>query len=68
MSIGMRPTVNGTYRTIEAHIFDFDRNLYDKEITVEFIEWIREQLKFETVDLMVEEIRRDEIQARKILS
>jgi riboflavin kinase/FMN adenylyltransferase len=68
MSIGMRPTVNGTHHTIEAHVFDFGRDLYDKEITVEFIEWIREERKFETVDLMVEEIRRDEIQARKILS
>ena len=68
MSIGMRPTVNGTHRTIEAHIFDFDRNLYDKEITVEFIEWIREQLKFETVDLMVEEIKNDEEKSRFILS
>lgn len=67
MNIGMRPTVNGTFRTIEAYIFDFNRDIYGHEITVEFIEWIREERKFETLDLMIEEIRRDEIKAREIL-
>src|SRR6185436_8341852 len=67
MSIGMRPTVNGTNRTIEAYIFDFNDDIYEKEITIGFIEWIREERKFETVDLMVEEIRRDESKARELL-
>ena len=68
MSIGLRPTVNGTHRTIEAYIFDFNQDIYDKEIVVEFIEWIREERKFETLDLMVEEIRKDEEKARLILT
>jgi riboflavin kinase/FMN adenylyltransferase len=68
MSIGMRPTVNGTHCTIEAYIFDFTGDLYEKKITVEFIERIREERKFETLDLMVEEIKRDEMKARNILS
>jgi riboflavin kinase/FMN adenylyltransferase len=56
----MRPTVNGTFRTIELYIFDFNRDIYGNEITVEFIEWIREERKFETLDLLVEEIRDEE--------
>ena len=67
MSIGMRPTVNGTHRTIEAYIFDFNNDIYGEEITVEFIEWIREERKFETLDLMVEEIKIDEQKARATL-
>jgi len=67
MNVGYRPTVNGTHHTIEVYIFDFSSDLYDQEITVQFIEFIREERKFETLDLMVEEIRRDEEKARKIL-
>jgi len=67
MNIGYRPTVNGTHRTIEVYIFDFTGDLYDQEINVEFVEFIREERKFETLDLMVEEIRRDEQTARRIL-
>ncbi len=66
-SIGYRPTVNGTHRTVEAFIFDFDGNIYNQKLTIEFVERIREEEQFETLDLMVEEIRRDEIKARKIL-
>lgn len=67
VSIGFRPTVNGTHHTIEAYIFDFDGDLYDREIAVQFIAYLREEIKFETVDLMIEEIKRDELRARKIL-
>ncbi|MFI5135626.1 MAG: bifunctional riboflavin kinase/FAD synthetase [Chitinophagales bacterium] len=67
MNIGYRPTVNGTHHTIEVYIFDFSSDLYEQEITVQFIEFIREEKKFETLDLMVEEIQRDEEIARKIL-
>ncbi|MEO5675424.1 MAG: bifunctional riboflavin kinase/FAD synthetase [Chitinophagales bacterium] len=68
MSIGMRPTVNGSHRTIETYIFDFAADLYEKVITVNFIGWIREEIKFESLDLMAEEIGRDVIRAKKILT
>ena len=68
MSIGYRPTVNGTHHTIEAFVFDFDGNLYDQQITVQFVQYIREERKFETVDFMIEEIRNDERIARQILT
>jgi riboflavin kinase/FMN adenylyltransferase len=68
MSIGFRPTVNGTHHTIEVYVFDYSADLYGQEIIVQFIEFIREERKFETVDLMIEEIRRDEEKARQILA
>ncbi len=68
LSIGMRPTINGTERTIEAYVFGFSGDLYDKKLTLHFIRWIREERKFDTLDLMVDEIRNDEIKARKILA
>lgn len=52
LNIGTRPTVNNNAdnRSIEVHILDFDGNLYDKEIELEFIKKIREEQKFGSVD------------------
>ncbi len=51
MNIGVRPTVSGEKeRRIEVNIFDFDANLYGYSITVEFIKWIREEKKFNSLD------------------
>jgi riboflavin kinase/FMN adenylyltransferase len=61
------PTVNGNDRTIEVYLFDFNRNIYDETINVEFVEWIREERKFETIDLMIEEIARDVKTAKELL-
>ncbi|MBA3647796.1 MAG: bifunctional riboflavin kinase/FAD synthetase [Chitinophagales bacterium] len=67
ISIGLRPTVNGKDRTIEAFLFDFTQDIYGKLLKVEFAEWIREERKFETIGLMTEAIRNDEEQAKQIL-
>ncbi|MBA2407327.1 MAG: bifunctional riboflavin kinase/FAD synthetase [Chitinophagales bacterium] len=58
-SIGFRPTVNGNHRTIEAYLFDFNKDIYDQLLKITFIEWIREERKFESVEKMVEEMKRD---------
>ncbi|MEO6165877.1 MAG: bifunctional riboflavin kinase/FAD synthetase [Chitinophagales bacterium] len=67
-SIGFRPTINGRHRTIEAYLFDFDGDLYDQQLKIEFIEWLRPELKFETVDLMILEIDKDVVRAKEILA
>lgn len=67
-SIGFRPTVNGRHRTVEAFLFDFERNLYDQQLKIEFVEWIRPEVKFETVDLMIAEIEKDVTLSKKILA
>lgn len=66
-SLGVRPTVNGTEPLLEAHLFDFDGDLYGKKIQVEFVAKLRDEEKFENLDAMVEQIDRDAAQAREIL-
>jgi len=58
-SIGFRPTVNGNHRTIEAFLFDFNRDIYDQLLRVTFVAWIREEQKFKSMEKLVEEMARD---------
>lgn len=67
-SIGFRPTINGTVRTIEAYIFDFNENIYDQQLKIIFIDRIREEKKFDTIDLMVKEIKVDVEKTKRILN
>ena len=67
-SLGIRPTVNGTEPLLEAHLFDFDGDLYGKRIEVEFVEKLRDEEKFPDLDAMVKQIDRDAQAARRILS
>ncbi|MDU1889207.1 MAG: riboflavin biosynthesis protein RibF [Dysgonomonas sp.] len=58
--IGNRPTLqNGNNISIEVNIFDFDGDLYNKELTVEFLEFIRPDEKFKDIETLKEHIRRD---------
>lgn len=66
-SLGVRPTVNGTEPLLEAHLFDFDGDLYGKRIQVEFVTKLRDEEKFDNLDAMVKQIDRDAAQAREIL-
>jgi riboflavin kinase / FMN adenylyltransferase len=66
-SLGIRPTVNGTEPLLEAHLFDFDGDLYGRRIDVEFVAKLRDEAKFADLDAMVRQIDRDAAQAREIL-
>ncbi|MGG7057654.1 bifunctional riboflavin kinase/FAD synthetase [Clostridium tertium] len=59
-SVGYNPTVNGKELTIETYILNFDEMIYGEEIKVYFVERIRDELKFDTLDELVEQIRKDE--------
>lgn len=67
-SLGTRPTVNGTVPLLEAHVFDFDGDLYGHEIEVQFIARLRDELRFDTLDELVQQMHRDAAAARAILS
>jgi riboflavin kinase/FMN adenylyltransferase len=59
-SIGVRPTVNKTNELrVETHIFDFDMDIYDEELIVEFIDFIRKEAKFNSFDELKEQIQKD---------
>lgn len=67
-NIGTRPAVGGGHWLLEAHMFDFDRNVYGQRLAVEFVAKLRNEEMFETLDLMVEQMNLDAAKARDILS
>ena len=67
-SFGTRPTVAGKEPLLEAHLFDFDGDLYGRRIEVEFVARLRDEEKFADLPALVEQMHRDAAQARAILS
>lgn len=67
-SLGTRPTVNGREPLLEAHLFDFDGDLYGRRLVVEFVAKLRDEVKFDDLDAMVEQIHRDAADARRLLA
>lgn len=59
MNIGFNPTVNGDVQSIEIHYFDFDKDIYNKSICVSILKRIRSEQKFESVDLLKEQLQID---------
>jgi riboflavin kinase / FMN adenylyltransferase len=69
MNVGTRPTIEDTITiSLEAHLFDFDKMIYDENITVELIQKMRDELKFNSFTELVEAIKNDEKVGREILS
>lgn len=64
-NIGMRPTVNGTEPICETHILDFSGNLYGKNVTVEFIKFIRGEQKFNSLDELSKQVNKDISEAKR---
>lgn len=66
-SLGTRPAVNGKELLLEAHVFDFDGDLYRKHLHVDFIAFLREERWFADLDALIAQMHRDAAQAREIL-
>ena len=66
-SLGTRPTVFGTEPLLEAHLFDFDGDLYGRRLRVEFVAKLRDEEKFEDLPALVRQMNIDAEQARKVL-
>lgn len=58
-SVGNNPTVNGIDLTIETYILDFNENIYNKEIKLYFIDKIRDEIKFNNIDELVNQLKKD---------
>jgi riboflavin kinase/FMN adenylyltransferase len=67
-SLGVRPTFDPPRELLEAYLFDFDADLYGRKIEVALHAFIREERKFDRVDALVEEMKRDEAAARRLLA
>lgn len=66
-NFGTRPTVGGVEPLLEAHLFDFDGDLYGRRIEVEFVAKLRDEEKFDDLPALVAQMDRDAAQAREIL-
>ncbi|GAB3306843.1 bifunctional riboflavin kinase/FMN adenylyltransferase [Hymenobacter tenuis] len=68
LNIGVRPTVGGNLaQTVEAHLLDFDGDLYDQPLTVQFVARLREEQKFDGLDALKEQLSLDAADARRHL-
>ena len=67
LNIGNRPTVDGTRKTVETHLFDFQGDLYNKLITVYFRAFIREEQKFENLEALKAQLTLDQKSAKSLL-
>ncbi|ASZ14315.1 bifunctional riboflavin kinase/FAD synthetase [Chitinophaga pendula] len=68
MSIGTRPTFDGEDLRLEAHIFDFDRDIYDQLLRVELVAYIRGNIKFDKIEALISQMNQDSLQARQLLA
>ena len=68
MSIGKNPTIERKGASIEVYFFDFNGDLYDQKLTIEFVQYLREEQKFATIDLLKKQLQDDETAARKAIA
>ena len=67
MSIGFRPTVDGKKRVIEVNIFDFNKEIYGQTLKVYVKKYLREEIKFESLEALVKQMDQDKTDSLKIL-
>lgn len=67
MNIGFRPTVDGKHQTIEVHLLDFQADLYGELIQVQLLHRLRDEQKFNSVNELFDQIKRDEKVARELI-
>ncbi|CAG4998605.1 Bifunctional riboflavin kinase/FMN adenylyltransferase [Dyadobacter sp. CECT 9275] len=63
LNIGVRPTVDGVNRTIEANLFEFDKEIYGEELTVNLLAYLRPEQKFSGLDALMKQIEADKLSA-----
>jgi riboflavin kinase / FMN adenylyltransferase len=68
MGIGMRPTISGTHRTIEVNLFDFDGDIYGRELRVFVVKFLRPELKFNSLDDLTLAMAQDKVDALAALA
>jgi riboflavin kinase/FMN adenylyltransferase len=67
LSIGIRPTFDNSGMIIpEVYLYDFNRDIYNKKISVKIIEWIRAEEKFPSAEALVEQMQKDKIKGLEI--
>jgi riboflavin kinase / FMN adenylyltransferase len=66
-SIGIRPTFGGGHRTVEVYVLDFDGDLYDQVLEVQFVKRLRPEMKFDGAQALITQMQNDVAAARQVL-
>lgn len=66
-NVGTRPTLNGQRSQLEVHLFEFDDQLYGRHIHVQFVHKLRNEKKFETFELLHQQIKQDALLAKQLM-
>lgn len=64
-NVGIRPTVGGTRTILEVHLFDFNREIYGRHVSVEFCKKLRDEKRFDNLDLLKQQIWKDAEEAKE---
>lgn len=67
-NLGRRPAVGGGDPLLEVHFFDFDEDIYGKRLDVQFVAKLRDEANFDSLEALVEQMKKDETAAREILA
>jgi len=65
--IGSRPTINGVSRNIEVNIFEFDQDIYNRQVQMEFHFFMRGDIKFSSLDALKDQLAKDKVEAQRLL-
>ncbi|QZE13388.1 bifunctional riboflavin kinase/FAD synthetase [Halosquirtibacter laminarini] len=70
LNIGIRPTLNEQKPTcsIEAHIFDFNQDIYGKNLQIDFVQRVRDEIRFDSLDDLVLQLNRDKTACLELLT
>ena len=68
MNIGMRPTFNGHKQTLEVHVIGLSKDLYGQEISIYFVERLRSERYFESMEALKEQLQCDAVRAEELLN
>lgn len=68
-NLGLRPTFENVPAVpqLEAHLLDFDQDLYGKNVRLDFVSRLRPEMRFESVDALIEQVNRDKQKALEVL-
>lgn len=67
-NVGVRPSVDGSKRLLETHLFDFEGVLYGSTLRVELVEKIRDEQKFSSVEALKDQISKDSTRIKEIMA
>lgn len=69
LNIGRKPTIGNNFPVgVEMHIFNFDQDIYGRQVTVRFLEWIREDRKFDGLEPLLDAIRGDQRACERLIA